>query len=313
MKLLYLYMKSKKCVYYQILKLDKEGYGFMIKKVGVVGCGAMGSGIVQVAAAAGYDVTALEVSQEFLDKGLERIKAFTDKSIERGKLTAEGQADIFAKIKGTTEYADLADCDMVIEAVIENADEKKKVFAKLDEVVREDVILATNTSSLSVLDIAASSKVPSRVVGIHFFNPVQLMKLVEVIKTILVNEKYIAVSRDFINTLGKTSILAKDYPGFICNYLQYPFRLNAIRMVERGMASVEDIDAAAKLGLGHPMGPLELQDMVGLDVTYSAVTEVYNATKDPVFAPPVLMAQMVAAGHLGRKTGKGFYDYKTEK
>ena len=281
-----------------------------IKKVGVVGCGTMGSGIAQVSAQSGYEVVVLENSEELLKQGLSSINSFLKKGVEKGKVSLQDKDATLAKIKGTIEYKDFYDCDLVIEAVNENMDLKKKIFAKLDKVCPNRTILASNTSSLSIIDMASVTNRPEKVLGLHFMNPVPLMKLLEIVKSIATNDVILKTCKEFGKSLGKTVIVAKDTPGFIVNYLQYPFRLNAIRMLETDIATKEDIDTAAKLALGHPMGPLELQDLVGLDVTYSGSLAVYGATKDPKFMPPVLMQKMIAAGWLGRKTGKGFYEYK---
>jgi len=284
-----------------------------IRHVGVVGCGTMGSGIVQVCAQSGYQVVVLEVNEEILKKGLSSIETFLSKGVEKGKVTPEQKDATLARIKGTTTYEDFRGCDLVIEAVNEDMDLKIKIFKELNRVCPDHAILGTNTSTLSVIDMASATDRPEKVIGLHFMNPVPLMKLIEIVKSIATSEDVLETSKKFGESLGKTVIIAKDNPGFIVNYLQYPFRLNAIRMLESGMATKEDIDNAAKLGLGHPMGPLALQDLVGLDVTYAGSMAVYEATGDPRFFPPVLMKKMIAAGWLGRKTGKGFYDYKKEK
>ena len=281
-----------------------------IKKVGVVGCGAMGSGVAQVSAQSGYEVVVLENNEEFLKKGLSSINSFLTKGVEKGKVSQQDKDSALARIKGTIEYKDFYDCDLVIEAVNENMGLKKEIFAELDKVCPNHAILASNTSSLSIIDMASVTNRPEKVLGVHFMNPVPLMKLLEIVKSIATSDVVLETCKEFGKSLGKTVIVAKDTPGFIVNYLQYPFRLNAIRMLETGIATKEDIDTAAKLALGHPMGPLELQDLVGLDVTYSGSLAVYEATKDPNFMPPVLMQKMIAAGWLGRKTGKGFYEYK---
>ena len=281
-----------------------------IKKVGVVGCGTMGSGIAQVCAQAGYHVVVLEVSEELLNKGISAIEFFLSKGVEKGKVSPEEKDAALARIKGTTKYEDFHDCDLVVEAVIEEMELKKKIFEELDKVCPDHAILASNTSSLSIIDMASVTSRPESVLGLHFMNPVALMKLLEIVKSITTSDQVLERCKEFGKSLGKTVIVAKDNPGFIVNYLQYPFRLNAIRMLERGLATKEDIDAAATLALGHPMGPLALQDLVGLDVTYAGSHAVYEATGDPNFLPPVLMKKMIAAGWLGRKTGKGFYEYK---
>jgi len=280
-----------------------------IKTVGVIGLGTMGSGIIQICAEKGYQVKVLARSEESIKKGKGRIESFMNKGIEKGKITVEHKEAVFSRITWTMDKKDFADCDLIIEAAAEDMGLKKQIFAEMEEIVPAHAIFATNTSSLSVAEMAAATKRPDKVIGIHFFNPVQLMKLVEIVKTIVVSEETVATATKFVKSLDKEIIYAKDYPGFIVNYLQYPFRLHAIRMVEQGLATPEDIDKAAKLGLGHPMGPLELQDLVGLDVTYNACKAIFEETKDPKFAPPVLMKKMIDAGKLGRKTGEGFYKY----
>ena len=244
-----------------------------------------------------------------LKKGFLSIESFLNKGIERGKVSEEEKRSILDRIKGVSEYNDFHDCDLVIEAVFEDAEIKREIFQAIDKVCSGHAIFASNTSSLSIIDLASATKRPERVLGLHFFNPVPLMKLLEIVKTLVTGEEILEICKEFGKSLGKTIIIAKDTPGFIVNYLQFPFRLNAIRMLEAGMATREDIDAAATLGLGHPIGPLALQDLVGLDVTYAATSSIYKETGDPVFQPPVLMKKMIGAGWLGRKTGKGFYEY----
>jgi 3-hydroxybutyryl-CoA dehydrogenase len=284
-----------------------------IKKTGVVGCGTMGAGIAQVFARSGYQVVVLEIEEERLKKGLSSIESFLRKGVEKGKVTQAEKDAVFARIEGTTEYEDFSDCDLVIEAVNEDMSLKQTIFKTLDEICQTNAILATNTSSLSVIDMASATNRPDKLIGLHFMNPVPLMKLLEIVRSIATSEETFQTCKTFGESLGKTVIVAKDTPGFIVNYLQYPFRLHAIRMLEAGLATREDIDAAATLGLGHPMGPLALQDLVGLDVTYAGALATYEATKNPMFFPPVMMQKMIAAGWLGRKTGKGFYDYPKKK
>jgi 3-hydroxybutyryl-CoA dehydrogenase len=281
-----------------------------IGKIGVVGCGTMGSGIAQVCAQAGYEVVALETDDGLLKKGISSIESSLAKGVEKGKIPPDQKESVMRRIAGTLEYKDLGDCDLVIEAVYEDLGVKQGIMRKLDGVCPSRAVLGTNTSSLSIIDIGSVTKRPERVIGLHFMNPVPIMKLIEIVKSIATSEEVLGICREFAKSIGKTAIVAKDMPGFIVNYLQYPFRLNAIRMLESGMATREDIDAAATLGLGHPMGPLALQDLVGLDVTYAGALSVYEATGDPKFLPPVLMKKMISAGWLGRKTGKGFYEYK---
>lgn len=278
-------------------------------KAGVVGCGTMGAGIALACARAGYDTTVLEISRELLDKGLKDVAARLDGEISAGRMTPEQRRETLERLRGTVDYGDLEDRDLVIEVAPEKLELKRTILRQIEAVVGPGCILASNTSSLPIIEMAGALERPERMVGLHFCHPAHIMELVELIRSIRTDDAVAEEAYRFASSLGKTVIRAKDYPGFIINYLQYPFRLNAIRMVERGMATPEDIDAAARLGLGHPMGPLEFQDTTGLDVTYNACKAIYEATKDPLFAPPVLMQQMVAANLLGKKTGKGFYDY----
>ncbi|MBQ5951681.1 MAG: 3-hydroxyacyl-CoA dehydrogenase family protein [Lachnospiraceae bacterium] len=280
-----------------------------MQKLGIIGSGSMGNGIAQTAAQKGYDVVLVAHRQVSLEKAQKSITGSLQKRVDKGKMAVEDMNAALAKIDFTLEMDKVADCDIVIEAIAEIIEEKIKVFTKLEEICRPDAILATNTSSLSLTDIAAAMKDNTRLVGIHFFNPVPAMKLVEIVKTETVSEDVLAAAKAFAESLGKTTITAKDTPGFVVNYLQYPFRLNAMRMYGAGIASAEDIDTAAKLGLGHPMGPLELQDMVGLDITYNATKSIYEKTHEPWIQPPQILEDMVKAGKLGRKTGEGFYKY----
>ena len=281
-----------------------------LKSVGVVGCGTMGAGIAQVCAQAGYRVIVSEINQPLLDKGLAGIQARLSKSVEKGTLTQPDKESILGRIKGTTGMGEFAGCDLIIEAAIENLDLKKKIFADLDKICHGPAILATNTSCLSVIDIARATGRPDKVLGLHFFNPVPMMALLEIVPTILTGEDTLKTGREFGKALGKTVVIARDTPGFIVNRLALPFILNAVRMLENGVASREDIDNAVKLGLNHPMGPLALADLIGLDVVSFIVDSTYRELKDPQFAAPVLLHKMVTAGWLGRKTGKGFYEYK---
>ena len=281
-----------------------------IKKVGVVGCGIMGSGITQVCAQSGYQVVVSEVNDELLNNGIASIDSFLTKSIERGKLSQPEKDSTLARIKGTTSTKDFSDCDLVIEAVVEDMDLKKKVFAELDKICPRQSILASNTSCLSIIDIAAATTRLDKVLGMHFFNPVPIMRLLEIVKTVATSDEAIEIVTDFGKSLGKTPIVANDAPGFTTTRLSIAQRLEAIRMVEAGVGTAEDIDTAMRLGYNFPMGPLELGDLVGLDTTLNISNAMYEATKDPKFAPPVLLQKMVAAGWMGRKAGKGFYEYK---
>jgi 3-hydroxybutyryl-CoA dehydrogenase len=284
-----------------------------IKKVGVLGCGLMGSGIAQVCATAGFDVTVLEVEQKFLDKGFAGIEKslarFAERPVEKGGITAEQRDAIRARLKGTTNKSDLADCDIVIEAIIENVDEKKKMYASIDGIVKKGAIFASNTSSISVTELLTSVKRPERFVGLHFFNPVPLMKLVEVVRTIATADEVYEAAYEFGKKLGKVPVRTSDKTGFIVNRLLVPYLLDAIRAYEEGVGSIEDIDNAMKLGCGYPMGPLTLLDFVGLDTTYYITHVMYDEFKERRFASPPLLKRMVMAGWYGRKSGRGFYDY----
>lgn len=280
-----------------------------IKTVGVVGFGLMGSGIVEVLARNNYGVIVREVNDELLNQGRNRVETSTQKGVERGKLTAEARQEALTRIIGTTHLEDLAACDYVIEAVVENLSLKQEIFEKLDAVTRSDVILASNTSSLSIAALAARTRRPERVLGMHFFNPVPVMPLLEMVRSFMTSDATYDESRRLGESLGKQIIVAKDLPGFIVNALLVPYQLDAIRFYENGLASKEDIDKGIRMGLNHPMGPLELCDFVGVDTVLYIADEVYADTKDPRYAAPALLRRMVAAGYHGRKTGKGFYDY----
>jgi 3-hydroxybutyryl-CoA dehydrogenase len=281
-----------------------------IKKVGVVGCGAMGAGIAQICAQSGYQVVASEINDELLNKGLASIEKSLAKLVEKEKISSQDKDAVVGRIKGTTSTKDFADCDLIIEAVIENMDLKKKIFAELDGICPQHAILGTNTSCLSIIDMAVATKRPEKVLGLHFFNPAPVMKLLEIVKTIATSDETVAASQEFGKSLGKTTVIAQDAPGFIVNRLWLPFLLHAIRLYEDGVASREDIDNAIQLGLNYPMGPLTLSDMVGIDVVKFVADALYEQLKDPRYITPTLVDKMVAAGWLGRKTGKGFYDYK---
>ncbi len=280
----------------------------MIRRVGVVGCGLMGSGIVEVAARAGYEVIVRELTPDLLQKGLDRLDASMRRAVERGKLDEAGRAAARGRIRGTTAVADLAGADLVVEAVIERMDEKKAVLRDLDRLVPPETVLASNTSSLSITEMAAATGHPDRVVGLHFFNPAPVMPLVEIVRGLMTADATIQRVREFAQSLGKTVVLARDTPGFIVNRLLVPYLLDAIRVLELGVASREDIDTAVTLGLGHPMGPLTLLDFVGLDTTYYIAEAMFQEFKDARYAPPPLLKQMVLAGWWGRKRGRGFYE-----
>ncbi|MDR7417509.1 MAG: 3-hydroxybutyryl-CoA dehydrogenase [Armatimonadota bacterium] len=281
----------------------------MIRRVGVVGCGLMGSGIVEVAARCGYEVVVREVTPVLLERGLDRIDASMQRAVDRGKLEAAAREAARSRIRGTTSLTDVGNCDLVIEAVVEKMDEKKAVLRELDGLLRPEVIMASNTSSLSITEMAAVTARPERVVGLHFFNPVPVMALVEIVRGLQTSEATVQTVRAFAQSLGKTVVMAKDAPGFIVNRLLIPYLLDAIRVLELGVASREDIDTAITLGLGHPMGPLTLMDFVGLDTTYYIAEAMFQEFKDDRYAPPPLLKQMVLAGWHGRKSGRGFYEY----
>ena len=280
-----------------------------IRKVGVLGCGLMGSGIAQVAATAGFDVTVLEVEQKFIDKGFAGIEKSLGKFAEKGTITPQQKDEIRARLKGTTNAQDLRDCDLVIEAIIENVAEKRKMYAAVDAVAKKDAIFASNTSSISITELMAATKRPERFVGLHFFNPVPLMKLVEVVRTIATAHDVYEAVFEFAKKLGKVPVRTSDKSGFIVNRLLVPYLLDAIRAYEEGVGSIPDIDQAMKLGCGYPMGPFTLLDFVGLDTTYYITHVMYDEFKERRFASPPLLKRLVMAGWYGRKTGKGFYDY----
>jgi len=282
-----------------------------IKKVGVLGCGLMGAGIAQVAASAGFQTVVREVSEEFINKGFGGIEKSLAKFAEKGTITADRQQEIRGRLSGTTSFAALADCDIIIEAIVENLDEKRSTYRQLDEVCKPETIFASNTSSLSITEMmtATSPERQRRFIGMHFFNPVPLMKLVEVVKTILTDEDVYERAVEFGKTLGKVPVRAGDKTGFIVNRLLVPYMLDAIRALEEGVGSIVDIDNAMKLGCGYPMGPFTLGDFVGLDTTYYIAEIMFNEFREKRFAPPPLLKRMVLAGLYGRKSGRGFYDY----
>ncbi len=280
-----------------------------IRKVGVLGCGLMGAGIAEVAAKAGCDVVVREVSRELLDKGMGRLRGSLDKAVEKGKLEGAARDAALARLTGTTEIADLGDCDLVVEAIVESLDEKKKTFAALDAVAKPGAIFASNTSSLTVTQLAVATQRPERFLGLHFFNPVPVMKLVEVVRTLLSDEAVVAEITEWCRAIGKTPVACKDNSGFIVNRLLVPYLLDAIRALEEGVGTVADIDEGMKLGCGYPMGPFTLLDFVGLDTTYYIANIMFEEYREKRFAPPPLLKQMVQAGRLGRKSGRGFYDY----
>jgi len=281
-----------------------------IKKLGVLGCGQMGSGIVQVFAQSGYEVVAVDSSEQMLEKGLKEIDKRLTGRIEKGKLSQPEKGTIMARIIKSTQWEDLKDCDLVEEAVPEDLELKKKVFSQLDKVCKKDTIFGTNTSGLSVTDMAAATKRPDKLLGMHFHNPAPVMQLLELVRTIMTSEETIGAVKKWGGTLGKTVVVAPDVGGFIVTRLFTPFLLGAVRMLEAGIASRDEIDISMKLAVNHPMGPLEVIDFIGLDTELSIAETLYEETKDPKYAPPLLLKKMVTAGWLGRKSGKGFYEYK---
>ncbi len=283
-----------------------------IKTVGVLGCGLMGSGIAQVSAAAGYKTIVREVSDDLVDKGIASIGKFLGRSVEKGKLKAEDRDATLGRLSGVTRLEDLARCDLVIEAIVENLALKRETFAALDRICRPEAIFASNTSSLSITEIMTATGRAPRFIGLHFFNPVPLMKLVEVVRTIATEPAALETAARFAASLGKTPIQATDRSGFIVNRLLVPYILDAIRALEEGAGSIVDIDRGMTLGCGHPMGPLTLLDLVGLDTTYFIANIMFEEFRETRFAPPPLLKRMVHAGYHGRKTGRGFYDYSVD-
>jgi 3-hydroxybutyryl-CoA dehydrogenase len=280
-----------------------------IRKVGVLGCGLMGSGIAEVAARAGYDTVVREVTEELVEKGIEKIRGSLGKAVEKGKLEAGKRDEALSRLSGVVDLGALADCDVVVEAIVENPEEKKKTFAALDEAVQKEALFASNTSSLTITQIAMATRRPDRFVGLHFFNPVPVMKLVEVVRTILTSDAAYDQAFEFARSLGKEPIACHDNSGFIVNRLLVPYLLDAIRALEEGVGSVEDIDKGMQLGCGYPMGPFTLLDFVGLDTTYYIANIMFEEYREKRFAPPPLLKQMVLAGRLGKKSGRGFYEH----
>jgi len=281
-----------------------------IKKVGIVGSGIMGAGIAQVCAQAGFEVIVMDTKDEYLNKGFATIEKVLARSVVKERITADEKKTIQSRIKGTLTLEDFSDCDYVVEAVIEDLAIKQNVFKELDRVCPEHTVLASNTSTISVINIAAATNRPDKVIGTHFSNPVPLMKVVEVINAISTSEETTAITRSFLDSIEKIMVVSKDVPGFLSNRILTPFLLNAVRMLEAGVGTKEDIDTLITQGLRHPMGPLTLLDLIGIDTVYRGATTIYEEIKDPQYLPPTLMKQMVIAGWHGRKTGKGFYEYK---
>jgi 3-hydroxybutyryl-CoA dehydrogenase len=280
-----------------------------IKKVGVLGAGLMGSGIAEVAARSGYETVVREVTSELTEKGLDKIRGSLNKAVERGKLEAAARDEAVGRLSGTVDLGAFADCDIVIEAIVENLEEKRKTFSALDEAVKKDALFASNTSSLTITQMSMFTQRPDQFVGLHFFNPVPVMKLVEVVRTLLTSDETFDRAFEFARSLGKEPVAARDNSGFIVNRLLVPYLLDAIRALEEGVGSVEDIDKGMQLGCGYPMGPFTLLDFVGLDTTYYIAGIMFDEYKEKRFASPPLLKQMVTAGRLGKKSGRGFYDY----
>jgi 3-hydroxybutyryl-CoA dehydrogenase len=284
-----------------------------INTVGVLGAGLMGSGIAEVSAKAGYETIVREVSEELVRKGLSRIEGSLGKAVEKGKLEASARDAARGRLRTTTLLEDLVDCDIVIEAIVENLETKKETFAALDRACKAETIFCSNTSSLTITEISASTGRPDRFAGLHFFNPVPVMKLVEVVRTIATSKETEETVFEFAKSLGKEPIRANDNSGFVVNRLLVPYLLDAVRALEEGVGTKEDIDRGMELGCGHPMGPLRLLDFVGLDTTYFIAEIMFNEYREKRFAPPPLLKRMVVAGRLGKKSGRGFYDYGAGK
>ncbi|HEX2093503.1 MAG TPA: 3-hydroxybutyryl-CoA dehydrogenase [Longimicrobiaceae bacterium] len=283
-----------------------------IKRVGVLGCGLMGSGIAQVSAAAGYETVVREISDELCERGIGGIGKQLAKAVEKGKLSAEDREATLGRLRGTTRLQDLRDCDIVIEAVVEDLAVKNEMWRTLDGVCGPDTIFASNTSSLTIADMAAATKRPERMVGLHFFNPVPVMKLVEVVKTIATDPRVFRTAFNFARSLGKEPIVCKDNSGFVVNLLLVPYMMDAIRALEQGVATTEDIDKGMQLGTGYPMGPFVLGDFVGLDTLDKIGDIMFREYKEKRYASPPLLKRMISLGYFGRKTGKGFYDYSQD-
>ncbi len=284
-----------------------------IRKVGVVGCGLMGSGIAEVAAKSGFGVVVREVDETAMEAGRSRMRRSVDRAVEKGKVSEEDRDAAWERLTFTTSLADLADRDLVIEAIVEDVAVKNELFGELDRLCGPDTIFASNTSSLTITEMAASTGRPERMVGLHFFNPVPVMKLVEVVRTIATDDEVFKAAYDFASAVGKEPITAKDNSGFVVNLLLVPYMLDAIRHLERGVASIEDMDKAMVLGTGYPMGPFTLCDFVGVDTLYRIAEIMFEEYREDRYAPPPLLKRIVALGRFGRKTGKGFYDWSGER
>lgn len=280
-----------------------------VEKVGIVGCGQMGSGIALMSAQAGYDTLVSEINEDLMNKGTKAIRATLDRSVAKGRILKHDQERIIARIKTTVDLSSFSDRDMVIEAITENLEDKKRLFTGMDDICPHHTILASNTSCLSITEMAMATRRPEKVIGVHFFNPVAVMTLLEVVTTILTSTEVFDTVKAFGESLGKSVIVARDEPGFIVNRLMAPFILDAVRLLENGVATKEDIDTSMVLGCNHPMGPLRLADFIGLDTVLHIAESMYDEYKDRRYAPPLSLKRMVTAGHLGRKTAKGFYEY----
>ena len=283
-----------------------------IKNVGVIGCGLMGSGIAQVSAQAGFPTTVVEANQELLDKGLGSIRKNLDALVAKARMDEAGKKEILGRLRGATSFDALKECDLVVEAITENQPLKNETFARLDAICLPHALLASNTSSCNVTAMAAATKRPGQVLGLHFFNPVPLMKLVEVVQSLLTGEKSVLAAYEWVQAIGKVPVKTKDSTAFIVNRLLVPYLLDAIRVYEGGLATLEDIDQAMKLGCGYPMGPFTLLDLVGLDTTMFVAEVMFEEFREPRYAPPPLLKRMVMAGRLGRKSGQGFYDHSAK-
>ena len=289
--------------------ISSDSSGFKIRTIGVVGCGLMGSGIAQVCAQAGYQTIVREIDQAAVENGLSRIDRFLAEGVKRKKLTRDTQEQTMAALSGTTELEALSECDLVIEAVVEDLAIKRELLVALDGCVRRDAIFASNTSSLCITEMASVTTRPNRFLGLHFFSPVPVMSMVEVVKGLTTSDETYQIGIGFIQSIGKTAVSAPDQPGFIVNRLLIPYLLHAIRTYEAGLGTVDDIDKSMTLGCGHPMGPFELLDFVGLDTTYYIAQIMHDEFHDPSYSPPPLLKRMVLAGRLGRKSGRGFHIY----
>ena len=283
-----------------------------IKHVGVIGCGLMGSGIAQVSAQAGFPTVVIEANQALLDKGLGGLRKSLEGLVAKARMDEKAKTDTLGRIHGSVHFEDLKDCDLVIEAITENQPLKNETFAKLDAICRPHALLASNTSSCNITAMAAATKRPGQVLGLHFFNPVPLMKLVEVVQSILTDDATVAAAYEWVQAVGKVPVKTKDSTAFIVNRLLVPYLLDAVRVYEGGLATLEDIDQAMKLGCGYPMGPFTLLDLVGLDTAMYVAEVMFEEFREPRYAPPPLLKRMVMAGRLGRKTGRGFYDYSAK-